>query len=252
VSDVTGATTHDVPRPTGPGPGRHEPPGDGSGGGDRPDRGGPALWQVVLLVIALCGLAGVIGWRLGSGDSSSHPGAKSVDVGFYEDMTTHHQQALTMALDYLRNGDDPLLLQVAKEIVTYQSSEIGTMNTYLGQWGETAQAPARAMVWMNEPYPRDQMPGLATPAQMEQLANARGAELDDLFTRLMIVHHAGGIHMAAYAADNAELASTRRWAANMDSGQRGEISEMNSWRTRHGLPTVVPPLAKYTPPAETG
>jgi uncharacterized protein (DUF305 family) len=252
VSDVTGVTTHDVPRPTGPGPGRPEPPGDGSGGGDRPGRGGPALWQVVLLVIALCGLAGVIGWRIGDGSSSSHPGSKSVDVGFYEDMTTHHQQAITMALDYLRNGDDPLLLQMAREIVTYQSSEIGTMNTYLGQWGVTGQSPRLAMGWMQPPVPRDQMPGLATPAQLQRLENARGAELDALFTELMINHHGGGVHMAANAAERAELASTRKLAANMDDGQRGEISEMNSWRTRHGLPTIVPPLAEFTPPAKTG
>ena len=43
----------------------------------------------------------------------------------------------------------------------------------------------------------------------------------------MINHHAGGVHMAANAAKHAELASTRRWAADMDDGQRGEISEMN-------------------------
>jgi uncharacterized protein (DUF305 family) len=84
---------------------------------------------------------------------------------------------------------------------------------------------------------------------MQQLEDARGLELDDLFTELMIEHHAGGLHMAAYAADHAELASTRRWAARMDDGQRGEISEMNQWRSRHDLPTVLPPMAEFTPPA---
>ena len=68
----------------------------------------------------------------------------------------------------------------------------------------------------------------------------------------MINHHAGGVHMAATRRSAPEeLASTRRWAANMDDGQRGEISEMNSWRTRHGLPTIVPPLAEFTPAAKS-
>jgi uncharacterized protein (DUF305 family) len=53
--------------------------------------------------------------------------------------------------------------------------------------------------------------------------------------------------MAAYAATHAEKQSTRDLAAAMDDGQRGEISEMNTWRTRHGLKAVVPPLAKFTP-----
>jgi uncharacterized protein (DUF305 family) len=123
------------------------------------------------------------------------------------------------------------------------------MNEYLDQWGRDGNRPPLAMGWMQPPVARDEMPGLATKAQMAELEAARGFELDKLFTELMIEHHAGGIHMAANAAENAELASTRKWAARMDDGQRGEISEMNQWRTRHDLPTIVPPIAEFTPPA---
>jgi uncharacterized protein (DUF305 family) len=103
------------------------------------------------------------------------------------------------------------------------------------------------MGWMQPPVPRNEMPGLATEAQMAARSTARGAELDELFTALMINHHAGGVNMAANAAQNAEEASTRKWAAAMEDGQRGEISEMNQWRTRHGLATIVPALAEFTP-----
>jgi uncharacterized protein (DUF305 family) len=250
MTDVTGVSTPIAPPDPVPGAGRDVPSGPGAGGGDRPGRSGPALWQIIALVLALCGLAAVVGWRLGS-DEPAAPNRTSVDVGFFQDMTTHHQQAITMALDYLRNGDDPRLLQMASEIVTYQSSEIGMMNTYLGQWGRDGDEPDKAMDWMGPPYRRDEMPGLATKAQMDALASARGAELNELFTALMINHHAGGVHMAAAAAKTAKLASTRHWAAAMDDGQRGEISEMNTWRTKHGLATIVPPLAEFTPPADT-
>lgn len=247
MTDVTGVSAPEAPPDPVRGAGWDDPPGDDSGGGgDRPGRSGPALWQVIALVVALCGLAAVLGWRVGSSEPAK-PGRDSVDVGFFQDMTTHHQQAITMALDYVRNGNDPLLLQMAREIVTYQSSEIGMMNEYLAQWGRAGDQPARAMGWMGPPLPRDQMPGLATKAQMAALSSARGAELDELFTALMINHHAGGVHMAANAAQHAEEASTRKWAAAMDDGQRGEISEMNQWRTRHGLATIVPALAEFTP-----
>ena len=87
----------------------------------------------------------------------------------------------------------------------------------------------------------------ATSRMLGQVVSAaRGFELDTLFTQLMINHHAGGVHMAATAAKTAEEQSTRRWAAAMDDGQRGEISEMNTWRTKHGLPTIVPPLAEFS------
>jgi uncharacterized protein (DUF305 family) len=257
VSGVTGVTTTDPPAPPDdhgrrPGSDRAGPPedidGDDGGGDGRPERGGPARWQIVVLVVALCGLAGVVGWRVGS-DDPAPPGESSVDVGFYRDMTTHHQQAITMALDYVRHGSDPLLLQVAKEIATYQSSEIGMMNEYLAEWGRDGVRSDLAMDWMGPPVRRGEMPGLATHEQMDALANARGEELDDLFTELMIEHHGGGVHMAATAARTADLGTTRRWAAAMDDGQRGEISELNQWRARHDLPGIVPPLAEFTPPA---
>jgi uncharacterized protein (DUF305 family) len=203
------------------------------------------LWQVIALVVALCALAAIIGWRVGHTEPS-RPSATAVDVGFFYDMSAHHQQAITMALDYVRTGDDPRLLQIAREIATYQSSEIGMMNEYLAQWHHAGDRPAKAMGWMQPPIPYDQMPGLATKAQMDQLAAARGFALDNLFTELMINHHAGGVHMAAAAAKTAEEQSTRRWAAAMDDGQRGEISEMNTWRTRHRLQKIVPPLAEFT------
>ena len=205
MTDVTGATIPDAPPETGSGT-----------AGDGRSRG-PALWQVVVLGVAVCLLAGFIGWRIGD-SSPSTPGRSSVDVGFMYDMTAHHQQALTMALDYIRHGDDPRLLQMAKEIVTYQSSEIGAMNTWLTQWGHVGDAPRLAMGWMQPALPRNEMPGLATKAQMTQLAEARGFELDNLFTDLMINHHAGGIHMAAYAATHAEKQSTR--AARRGDGRR--------------------------------
>jgi uncharacterized protein (DUF305 family) len=249
VTDVTGTSTTDAPKSPTPGSGRNDPPdiGPGEDGDDRPERSrAPALWQVLALVVALCALAGIVGWQIGQREPSP-PAKDSVDVGFFYDMSQHHQQAITMAMTYLRNGDDPRLLLMAREIVSYQSAEIGAMNTYLAQWGRAGDRPARAMGWMQPPIPYDEMPGLATKEQMAELAAARGAELDNLFTTLMINHHAGGVHMASYAAEHAEEESTRKLAAGMVDGQRGEISEMNTWRTQHGLPTIVPPLAEFTP-----
>ena len=53
------------------------------------------------------------------------------------------------------------------------------------------------------------MTGLATKAQMTQLANAHGRDLDRLFTRLMILHHEGGVHA---------LQGSCRWIGRMRAG----------------------------------
>ena len=78
------------------------------------------------------------------------------------------------------------------------------MQDSLAKWNETG-TPNVAMQWMGEPVPQDAMPGMATPAEMQELAAARGLQLDDLFTALMINHHAGGLHMAEHAAEAARL-----------------------------------------------
>jgi len=226
-----------------------DPPIDGSGraepgdpqGHDRdqePSRAtGRGIW-IALLVAALL-LAGAIGWRIGRAqDDAEVPGHSSVDVGFFQDMSTHHNQAISMAFTYLAHGTDPLLRQIAGEIVTYQASEMGVMGEYLTTWNQAGTETNTAMEWMGMRVPREDMSGLATTAQLDALGNARGAELDQLFTRLMINHHVGGVHMAEYASAHATTAVVKRWATSMASGQRGEIAELNRWRVNHGMAAV--------------
>jgi uncharacterized protein (DUF305 family) len=197
---------------------------------------GTALW-IALVVVALV-LGGAIGWRITKSDDASRPGHDSVDVGFFQDMVTHHAQAVAMGYLYLDHGTDPLLRQIATEIINYQNAEIGVMNDHLAQWNEQGTEGPDAMAWMGMRVPRDQMIGLATKRQMQQLADARGRDLDQLFSRLMILHHEGGIHMAEFAAQHATTETVRSWAKAMDDGQRGEIAELNRWRVAHDLPAV--------------
>ena len=218
---------------------------DDGDGGDGNDGGGPstgrALW-ITLLVAALV-FGGAVGWRIGRAqDDATVPGHNSVDVGFFQDMSTHHNQAVGMAFSYLADGTDPLLRAIASEIVTYQSSEIGVMGEYLTTWGEAGTEDSTAMGWMGMRVPRSDMMGLATPAQIKALQAARGTDLDQQFTRLMIDHHAGGVHMAEYAVAHAQTAPAKRWAASTADGQRGEIAELNRWRVRHEMPAVPVPF----------
>jgi uncharacterized protein (DUF305 family) len=225
------------------------PAGAGAGSDDDLDLGdddaprgpGTALW--ITLVIAALVLGGAIGWRITKGsEASDRPAHDSVDVGFFQDMVTHHNQAVAMGFSYLEHGTDPLLRQIASEVVIYQASEIGVMNDHLAQWNEQGTEGSTAMGWMGMKVPRDQMTGMATKAQMTQLADARGRDLDQLFTRLMIRHHEGGVHMAQFAAEHATTETVRSWARAMVDGQKGEIAELNQWRVRNGFPAVELPL----------
>jgi uncharacterized protein (DUF305 family) len=190
---------------------------------------------VICLVVAFAALAaGVATWWANREDQ---PGA--VDIGFYDDMSTHHLQAVDMSRIYMRNGDDPVFLSFAREIEFAQIGDVRVMQDALGEWDETG-TPDVAMEWMGMNVAQDQQPGMATPDEMEQLEAARGEELDDMYTRLMIEHHNGWIHMAQNAADNAKLSSTRRLAEAMVFTQTREIQELNHARQDAGLPIYTP------------
>jgi uncharacterized protein (DUF305 family) len=226
-----------------------DPPTATVAAGDERHGPGTGLWIAAVVVALLLG--GAVGWRVGvADDDTSPPAADSLDVGFFQDMVTHHNQALAMSRVYLDHGTDPLLRQIAGEIADYQASEIGVMNEHLSLWGRLGSVPPIAMRWMGMATPRDEMFGLATPAEMQQLRDARGPELDQLFTRLMIVHHAAGVHMADYAAEHGTTATVRRWGAAMADGQRGEIAELNRWRVTHGLGAVDPGIAPEPPQSD--
>lgn len=88
------------------------------------------------------------------------------------------------------------------------------------------------------PVDENQQPGMATPDELQQLDTATGNELDDLFTRLMIRHHAGGAHMAEYTIEHASIDRIRDLAQTMLNGQRSEVIELNRWRVQNGYDTV--------------
>jgi uncharacterized protein (DUF305 family) len=208
----------------------------------------PSLPQALLLVLALCLVSGVVGWRLAQDD---HPGQGSVDVGFLEDMQTHHLQALELGYAYLEHGTDPTLRHIARDIITFQGVEVGQMRSVLSSWGEpsTPGPTGIAMRWMHDPRPAQEMPGMATGEEIDQLRAGQSPEADELFSRLMIEHHDGGIHMADYAAANAETGNIRNFARGVAAGQRSEIEELNGLRARLGFEPVPFQFASPRPPS---
>jgi uncharacterized protein (DUF305 family) len=221
-------------------------------GGDDTSRRGlptwpPSLPQAAILVAALCLVAGVLGWRLAQDD---HPGRGSVDAGFLEDMQTHHLQALEIGFAYLQHGSNPTLSHIAHDIISEQGIEVGQMRSVLSEWGyqSTPNPQGTAMAWMHEPHPAQQMPGMASGADVERLRAADGLEADDLFSQLMIRHHDGGIHMADFVAADAQTSNIRNFARGMAAGQRTEIGEINAVRRQLGLAPVGFEFSSPSPP----
>jgi uncharacterized protein (DUF305 family) len=197
-------------------------------------------WVRTVVLIAVVGFAcGVVGWLIGR---PTDPTLSDVDVGFLADMTEHHSGALTLGFAYLPQGEDPTLTSMAREIITDQSLEIGTMNGLLAEAGDHATvADGTAMDWMGHAVPSESMPGLASSADYDRLATETGRVADDDFSKLMIFHHDAGAEMAEFAAEHGENDTVRTLARKMAKTQRFEIAEMNLRRQALGLPVVDPP-----------
>lgn len=198
---------------------------------------------IALVVVALVVLAAAVGWAVGHRSSSSVASPSAVDVGFAQDMSTHHTQAVTMAGYERDNTTDPKLRVLAYDIETEQQFQLGEMGGWLVAWNRptTSSTP---MSWMGGHMAMtgsSLMPGMATPAQMTTLESSHGTSLDVLFLKLMIRHHQGALGMARYALAHAATTYVRRIAGAMLAAQSSEIIQMEQLlRQRGGTPLPAP------------
>ncbi len=118
----------------------------------------------------------------------SETGFAPGDVTFMQGMITHHAQAVAMAalVEDRTNNDD--IVALAGRIDASQEDEIEFMNDWL-----VARAQPVAMAGMDHAH--HTMKGMASPAQMAQLAAADGTAFERLFLELMIAHHQGAVDM---------------------------------------------------------
>lgn len=201
--------------------------------------------KVGVLLLAIAFLAGAVGWFIN--DRQAAASRNAVDIGFSQDMISHHDQAVEMALILLAKPSIPAgIRSAAQEIIIFQRYEIGLLNDSLARWDEDVTPEGPAMGWMGEAVPRSNMPGLATSRQLDELRGANGTQAAAVFLALMTRHHQGGAAMAEAAAKSGRDSILRSLAASLARNQRIEIIEYESLRKRLDLPIPrgLEPLAE--------
>ncbi|GEL18923.1 DUF305 domain-containing protein [Pseudonocardia asaccharolytica] len=225
------------------------PPVDPPAGGEGGPGGGEPRWARPLVAIAaalgLLLLGAAAGLLIGLPGSDAQPVPGSVDIGFAQDMTVHHQQAVEMAAWERDHTADPALQQLAYDIESTQTEQIGRMQGWLGLWGESAFPVGGHMAWMSGAPGHDHggataptevttMPGMASTEDLRALRAATGNDLDVLFLQLMLRHHEGGVPMMEYAAERAQVPEVRNLAAQMLRSQTAESEYLKHLLTQRG------------------
>lgn len=189
------------------------------------------------------------------GGDDSMPAADSVDVGFAQDMSVHHNQAIDMSSIALTNASDPLVRNLAFDMLTSQQNQVGQMQGWLALWDRAPVGADGYMGWMSaddhghsmsmsadtaESGSVAAMPGMASTEELAALRQATGPDVDVMFLQLMLRHHQGGLSMMEYAADHAETPALVRLAQSMISTQQSEATLMTQMLAEKGaepLPT---------------
>jgi uncharacterized protein (DUF305 family) len=71
-----------------------------------------------------------------------------------------------------------------------------------------------------------EMNGMMTESQMNELSQATGAELDQLYLELMIAHHEGAIEMAQTELKDGKNPAALKLAQEIIDTQEAEIEQM--------------------------
>ncbi len=160
--------------------------------------------------------------------SPSGAAHNQADATFAMHMIPHHQQAIEMSDDVLgKQGIDPRVTDLAKQIKAAQGPEIQQMQGWLQQWG-MPMAPSGSMPMM----PSGGMPGhggmtgMMSDDDMAALKNAQGVQASKLFLTQMITHHQGAITMAQTEIKDGQYPAAIELAKSIATSQQKEIDTM--------------------------
>ena len=151
------------------------------------------------------------------------------DIGFCQDMSVHHLQALDMCKRVLGRDTGGPVQSAAAEVLENQALEVGLFWAWLGDWGASTVPPSVVMGWMGANggagVPLAGMPGYASPAELLELSTLQGLDRGRRWLELMRAHHVGGVTMAMRAVELASSAKVVRLATRQAAVQAFEISQ---------------------------
>ncbi|RIH87170.1 DUF305 domain-containing protein [Calidithermus roseus] len=162
------------------------------------------------------------------------------EAAFARHMIPHHAQAVELARLLEARTSDPNLQTLARDIYLTQEAQIGQMNAWLPPWERPFSRSARFEAAMLAAM------GMASRAEIDDLARKSGREAEVRFLQLMIRHHQGAIPMITEALPKVQGELPRKLLLAMARSQILEIALMEQLLAeRGGTPLKPPPSAGH-------
>ena len=155
------------------------------------------------------------------------------DVHFMTGMIGHHAQALVIAGMAPTHGASASIRTLCARIINSQQDEIATMQRWLRERAQPVpEVHIEGTMVMLHGVAHDMtmpMPGMLTPAQLQELDAASGPAFDQLFLKYMIQHHRGAVTMVhdLFATDGAgQDEAVFKFASDVQVDQTTEVARM--------------------------
>jgi uncharacterized protein (DUF305 family) len=168
----------------------------------------------VACILAAVALASQLGWEwpwMGRD--------READQTYIRHMTAHHKQGIELASLATNRAHDPHLQALASLMIASQAGE----SRIFDRWWQS---------WFGLPMPdctaqeRAEMPGYLTPEQMQEARSASSDQFDEVFVRMMTIHHKGAVRIAHQEWHSRGDPRLRIMAHAIRHEQQGEIALM--------------------------
>ncbi len=152
--------------------------------------------------------------------------SRPFDLQFIDQMTLHHQMAITSSEYMISDSDRPELRKLAADIQKSQSGQIDQMREWRQRWYPDA-GPAYGTYGMSA--------GMMDAGTMEQMMGGSMQEVmggdvtDAMFLSMMIPHHQQAIDMSKQALDKAKRPEIKDLARKIIDEQSTEIKLMKGY-----------------------
>lgn len=151
------------------------------------------------------------------------------DLRFIDGMTPHHQGAVVMAGDVLKNSKRPELLKLADEIIKAQEKEIAQMGEWRKAW--YPKAGDKLVMWSSDMnHMMEMSPKVRGNMMMNMDLGSADDKFDLRFLDAMIPHHEGALVMAKDAIAKSKRPEIQKLSQEILSSQQAEIDQMKQWR----------------------